>query len=197
MATKTTSNRPDGFPMWVSDVEMDWGPSACPGLREVRTRTITTDYASYGSAGPWAKLPEADRHWWRDVLSDFHAARLQVAELPYEQRQRVEEAIADEDCDLSDWPGIVRRAIAIDRAREFIQRARSLGGNAADAYHDEFDGEAPDPESIGDWDSSACTMALAELRDAGLDPGDDELCAACLAAWREGFWGHPDPAPIG
>jgi hypothetical protein len=113
--TKTTTNRPGGFPTWVSDVKQDMGPGAAPGTREVKRRTIATDYASYGSAGPWARLGASDRAWWRATLEAFHAARVEVATLPYERRRRVEEAIAEEECELSDWPMVVRRAIEATR----------------------------------------------------------------------------------
>jgi hypothetical protein len=68
-----------------------------------------------------------------------------------------------------------------------IESARALGGNAADAYWDEFDASpaADGPDKVGDWDSSAWSIAWKDLKDEGATDAD---YAACLAAWREGFW---------
>jgi hypothetical protein len=115
MATKTTSNRADAAPMFVTDIDQDHGEHKPTGLRETRLTTIATSYGMFGDAGPWERLGKSEREWWRTILSDFHAARVEVAALPYERRRRVEEAIAEEDCDLSDWPLVVRRAIEATR----------------------------------------------------------------------------------
>jgi hypothetical protein len=65
------------------------------------------------------------------------------------------------------------------------EAARTLGGNAADAYSEEF-GESPDRETIGDWDSAAWESARKELRDLGMTDDDYD---ACLAEWWAGFFG--------
>jgi hypothetical protein len=114
-ASKTTSNRADAAPMFVTDIDQDHGEHKPTGLRETRLTTIATSYGMFGDSGPWERLGSGDREWWRDTLSDVHAARVEVAALPHEHRQRVEDAIVDEECDLSDWPGIVRRAIEATR----------------------------------------------------------------------------------
>lgn len=65
------------------------------------------------------------------------------------------------------------------------EMAKKLGGNSADAYFDEFN-EAPDRETIGDWDSQAWSIAWKELKNDGATEDDYD---DCLESWRTGFFG--------
>jgi hypothetical protein len=68
------------------------------------------------------------------------------------------------------------------------EKAKALGGNAADAYYNEFEVSPADDgkDSVGDWDMAAWEGHWHELKDSGATDADYETC---LEAWRQGFWG--------
>jgi hypothetical protein len=85
------------------------GPIYCsqvsaPGRGTVEVRTA---YA-YGDC-PWHELDESGRAWWRDWLEEMHAAEVELAGLPDEQRMLAEQMFHGQEVELEDMPAALHK----------------------------------------------------------------------------------------
>lgn len=99
----------DSAPWLKTTVDQDRGPHSS-GARYTQLIDVITSYSDYSPVA-WETLGPDDREWWTDLLADIHAARVALAELPQEARERAEEKITDTDCDLEQCAGVIRRAV--------------------------------------------------------------------------------------
>lgn len=97
-------------PRFKTTVDQDRGPHSS-GARYTQLIDVITDFSDYSQA-KWDELSSVDREWWTDRIEEIHEARVALAELPQETRSRAEDRITDEECDVDNAAGVIRRIVA-------------------------------------------------------------------------------------
>jgi hypothetical protein len=96
-------------------IDQHRGDHEATGLPIYQLTDVITSFSDY-SQERWERLSADDREWWEATLADIHAARVELAELPYEHRNATEEGLEGEgQCDVDNYAALIRRAISTSR----------------------------------------------------------------------------------
>jgi hypothetical protein len=74
------------------------------------TVEVRTSYATYGDC-PWHELDDDGRAAWSAFLADMHAAEVELATLPEDQRILAEQLFAGQEREVAELPETLRDCI--------------------------------------------------------------------------------------
>ena len=97
-------------PSHVTTIDQHTGDHA-GGTPYMQHKDITTRFSDY-SQESWDSLDADAQQWWGDVLSDLHAAEVELASLPAGHRAAAREAVRHDD-DIEGAAGRIRAAIEL------------------------------------------------------------------------------------
>ena len=99
-------------PCLSTTVDQHVGTHEPTGLPETRLTEVRTDISDYVSADDWNALADKDRRAATKDLYELHAARVDLASLPADDREKVQAEIEAAGCiDFTDIAPAIQRAI--------------------------------------------------------------------------------------